>query len=300
MLSFKWRYIMKKNGFYRFCLIYLGILTAITLFPVALLAAGSFTDENVLIRDGYTLFPKALSLDAYAYIFRKFSLVGRAYLVTAGTTVIGTVLSLVLSASIAYPMSRSQFKYKNALSFFVYFTMLFNGGIVPSYILWTNYINIKNTYAALMVPNLLMSAFNVLLIRNYYKNSIPEALYEAAQMDGAAEFVIFSKITLPMSVPVLSTVGLFSALSYWNSWTNAMYYVTDPKYYGIQNLLMRIMKNIEYLKAAIESGEEVVMTLPGQSIRMALALIGILPVMILYPFVQKYFIKGIIVGAVKG
>ena len=178
--------------------------------------------------------------------------------------------------------------------------MLFNGGIVPSYILWTNYINIKNTYAALVVPHLLMSAFNVLLIRNYYRNSIPEALYEAAQMDGATEFVIFSRITLPMSVPVLSTVGLFCALSYWNSWTNAMYYVTDPKYYGIQNLLMRIMKNIEYLKSAIESGEEVVMTLPGQSIRMALALIGILPVMILYPFVQKYFINGIIVGAVKG
>lgn len=291
---------MKKNGFYRFSLIYLGILTAITLFPLVLLAAGSFTDESVLIRDGYTLLPAKFSLEAYAYIFRKFSLVGRAYLVTVATTVIGTVLSLVLSASLAYPMSRSGFKYRNTLSFFVYFTMLFNGGIVPSYILWTNYINIKNTYAALVVPHLLMSAFNVLLIRNYYKNSIPEALYEAAQMDGATEFVIFSRITLPMSVPVLSTVGLFCALSYWNSWTNAMYYVTDPKYYGIQNLLMRIMKNIEYLKSAIESGEEVVMTLPGQSIRMALALIGILPVMILYPFVQKYFINGIIVGAVKG
>lgn len=291
---------MKKSGFYHFSLIYLGIITVITLFPLALLAVGSFTDESVLISNGYSLFPEKFSLDAYVYILRKFSLVGRAYLVTIGTTVAGTVLSLLLSSSIAYPMSRSRFKYKNALSFFVYFTMLFNGGIVPSYILWTNYINIKNTYAALVVPNLLMSAFNVLLIRNYYKNSIPEALYEAAQMDGAPEFAIFSRITLPMSVPVLSTVGLFSALSYWNSWTNAMYYVTDPRYYGIQNLLMRIMKNIEYLKSAIESGEEVVSTLPGQSIRMALALIGILPVMILYPFVQKYFINGIIIGAVKG
>lgn len=291
---------MKKNGFYRFSLIYLGIITVITLFPLALLAAGSFTDESVLITKGYTLLPEKFSLEAYAYIFRKFSLVGRAYLVTVGTTVVGTAVSLLLSASIAYPMSRSSFRFKNVLSFYVYFTMLFNGGIVPSYILWTNYINIKNTYAALVVPNLLMSAFNVLLIRNYYKNSIPEALYEAAQMDGATEFTIFSRITLPMSVPVLSTVGLFSALSYWNSWTNAMYYVTDPKYYGIQNLLMRIMKNIEYLKSALESGEEVAMTLPGQSIRMALALIGILPIIVLYPFVQKYFINGIIVGAVKG
>lgn len=291
---------MKKNGFYRFSIIYLGVLTVITLFPLALLAVGSFTDENVLISNGYSLFPEKLSLEAYLYIFQKFSLVGRAYLVTIGTTVFGTALNLLLTASLAYPMSRSRFKYKDALSFYVYFTMLFNGGIVPSYLLWTNYISIKNTYAALIVPNLLMSAFNVLLVRNYYKNSIPEALYEAAQMDGATEFTIFSRITLPMSVPVLSTVGLFSALSYWNSWTNAMYYVTDPKYYGIQNLLMRIMKNIEYLKSALESGEEVIMTLPGQSIRMALALIGILPIIILYPFVQKYFINGIIVGAVKG
>lgn len=279
--------------------IILGICVVVTLFPVLLLIAGSFTKESSLISDGYTILPKEFSLDAYRYLTQKFSSVGRAYLVTVGTTVVGTAISLVLSTSIAYPMARSTFKYRNALAFFVYFTMLFNGGIVPSYIMWTKFFHIQNTYAALVVPNLLMSAFNVLLIRNYYRNSIPAALYESAMLDGASEFRIFLKIALPLATPVISTVALFTALTYWNSWTNAMYYITDPKYFGIQNYLMRIMKNIEFLRSNSDMIDETVITLPGQSIRMAIALIGILPIILIYPFVQKYFIKGIIIGAVK-
>ena len=168
--------------------------------------------------------------------------------------------------------------------------------------MWTSYFKIKNTYAALIVPQLLMNAFNVMLVRNYYKNSIPEALYEAAQLDGASELQTFVLIALPLSVPVLSTIGLFIALAYWNSWTNALYYVTDPNLFGIQNLLMRIMRNIEYIRSGTSemSAEGQLVTLPGNSIRMALALIGILPIVVVYPFVQKYFIKGVIVGAVKG
>ncbi|MDE6997104.1 MAG: carbohydrate ABC transporter permease [Oscillospiraceae bacterium] len=277
----------------------LGLLTVITLFPVLLLIAGSFTKESALITYGYTPIPKEFSLDAYRYLAQKFSSVGRAYLVTIGTTVAGTLLSLLLTCSIAYPMARSTFKYRNAMAFFVYFTMLFNGGIVPAYIMWTKIFHIQNTYAALIVPNLLMSAFNVLLIRNYYRNSIPPALYESAMLDGASEFKIFVKIACPLAVPVISTVALFTALAYWNSWTNAMYYVTDPEYFGIQNYLMRIMKNIEFLRSNTEAVDETVITLPGQSIRMAIALIGILPVMVVYPLVQKYFIKGIVIGAVK-
>ena len=293
---------MKHNrGVVLFSCIVLGVVTVITLFPVLLLIMGSVTDENVLITYGYRLIPKKFSLEAYSYLINKVSSVGRAYLVTIGTTVVGTVVSLMLTTSIAYPMSRSSFRYKNALSFFVYFTMLFNGGIVPAYIMWTTYFGVKNTYAALVIPNLLMNAFNVLLVRNFYKNSIPEALYESAELDGATELQIFIKLTIPLSVPVISTIALFTALAYWNSWTNAMYYVTDPKYYGIQNLLMRIMKNIEYLRNSTDSvTDEQVITLPGQSIRMALAFVGILPIVVIYPFLQKYFVKGVIVGAVKG
>lgn len=279
--------------------IILGIFTVLTLFPVLLLVAGSFTKESALITGGYTPVPREFSLDAYRYLAQKFYSVGRAYLVTVGTTVAGTLVSLLLTSSIAYPMARSTFKYRNALAFFVYFTMLFNGGIVPAYIMWTKFFHIQNTYAALVIPNLLMSAFNVLLVRNYYRNSIPPALYESAMLDGASECGIFIRIVLPLAVPVISTVALFTALAYWNSWTNAMYYVTDPEYFGIQNYLMRIMKNIEFLRSNTDAVDETVITLPGQSIRMAIALIGILPVMVVYPLVQKYFIKGIVIGAVK-
>jgi len=279
--------------------IILGLCTVVTLFPVILLVSGSVTLESALITHGYTLIPKQFSLDAYRYLVKKFASVGRAYLVTVGTTVVGTGLSLTLTTSIAYPMARSTFKYRNALAFFVYFTMLFNGGIVPSYIMWTRFFHIQNTYAALVIPNLLMNAFNVLLIRNYYKNSIPATLYEAAMLDGASEFNIFTRIALPLAVPVASTVALFTALTYWNSWTNAMYYITEPEYFGIQNYLMRIMKNIEFLRSNTDAVDETVITLPGQSIRMAIALIGILPIIVVYPFLQKYFIKGIVIGAVK-
>lgn len=280
--------------------VFLGVCTVLTLFPMLLLIAGSFTSESALITGGYTVIPKEFSLEAYRYLVQKFSSVGRAYLVTIGTTVVGTAISLILTTSIAYPMSRTTFKYRNVLAFFVYFTMLFNGGIVPAYIMWTRVFHIKNTYAALVVPNLLMSAFNILLVRNYYRSGIPEALYESAEIDGASELKIFLQITLPLAIPVVSTVALFTALTYWNSWVNAMYYLTDPKYFGIQNYLMRIMKNIEFLRNNTDSGDESVVMLPGQSIRMAIAVIGILPITVIYPFVQKYFVKGIVVGAVKG
>lgn len=248
------------------------------------------------------MFPKKLSLEAYRYMEKQAYTIVRAYLVTIGTTVVGTVASVLLTTSIAYPMARKTFRYRNVLSFFVYFTMLFNGGLVPQYIMWTTIFHIKDTYAALVLPNLLMTAFNIFLVRNYFTNSLPDALYEAAQLDGASELGIFARIVFPLATPVVATVGLFSGLAYWNSWTNALYYVQDPKYFGIQNLLMRIMKNIEYLRSGASemAAEGQTVTLPGNAIRMALAFIGILPIIVIYPMLQKYFIKGVVVGAVKG
>lgn len=282
--------------------IILLIVSVFALFPMVLLVVASFTDETELINRGYQIWPQKFSLEAYRYMGRQASTIVRSYLVTIGTTVAGTVLSVLLTTSIAYPMARKSFKYRNVLSFFVYFTMLFNGGLVPQYIMWTTIFHIKNSYAALIFPNLLMTAFNIFLVRNFYANSIPEALLEAAQLDGASEFGIFARVVFPLAKPVVATVSLFSGLTYWNSWTNALYYVQDPKYFGIQNLLMRIMKNIEYLRtgASEMAAEGQVVTLPGNSIRMALAFVGILPIVIIYPMLQKYFIKGVIVGAVKG
>lgn len=289
----------------RFRLVVTVILLAVSIFavfPLVLLVVASFTDENELITRGYQLLPEKLSLEAYRYIVRQAATIVRSYMVTIGTTVIGTSLSILLTASIAYPMARKNFKYRNALSFFVYFTMLFNGGLVPQYIMWTTFFHIKNTYAALIFPNLLMTAFNIFLVRNYYSNSIPDALYEAAQLDGASEYKIFTRVAFPLAKPAIATIALFSGLTYWNSWTNALYYVQDPKYFGLQNLLMRIMKNIEYLRtgASEMAAEGQAVSLPGNSIRMALAFVGILPILIIYPMLQKYFIKGVVVGAVKG
>lgn len=294
--------ITDEKRFRMIATIILLIVSVFALFPMVLLVVASFTDETELINRGYQIWPQKFSLEAYRYMGRQASTIVRSYLVTIGTTVAGTVLSVLLTTSIAYPMARKSFKYRNVLSFFVYFTMLFNGGLVPQYIMWTTIFHIKNSYAALIFPNLLMTAFNIFLVRNFYANSIPEALLEAAQLDGASEFGIFARVVFPLAKPVVATVSLFSGLTYWNSWTNALYYVQDPKYFGIQNLLMRIMKNIEYLRtgASEMAAEGQAVTLPGNSIRMALAFVGILPIVIIYPMLQKYFIKGVIVGAVKG
>ena len=223
--------VSDEKRFIAIATVILVVISIVALFPMILLVVASFTDENELITNGYQILPKKLSLEAYTYMVKQAATIVRSYLVTIGTTVVGTGLSVLLTTSIAYPMARKTFKYRNALSFFVYFTMLFNGGLVPQYIMWTTFFHIKDTYAALIFPNLLMTAFNIFLVRNYYSNSLPEALYEAAQLDGASEIGIFTKIVFPLSKPVVATIGLFTGLSYWNSWTNALYYVQDPKYF---------------------------------------------------------------------
>lgn len=180
--------------------------------------------------------------------------------------------------------------------------MLFNGGIVPAYIMWTRLFRIVDTIAALIIPTYLMNALNVLLVRNYFSNNVPMALIEAAKIDGAGELKIFFKIMLPLSTPIIVTIGLNTGLAYWNDWINALYYINDPKLFGIQNLLLRLINNIEFLKSGEASfmlGANVT-NFPGTAIRMALAIVGILPIIIISPFLQKYLTKGMIVGAVKG
>ena len=229
-------------------------------------------------------------------------IIGRAYGISFFTTIFGTALSVLLTTMLAYPMSRKSFKYRNVLAFFVFFTMLFNGGIVPAYIMWTKIFSIKNTIWALIIPNYLVTAFNVILVKNYYSNNIPESLIEAAQIDGATEITIFRKIMLPLAVPTVATISLFTGLCYWNDWTNGLYFVDNEKLFSIQQLLMKIMNNIQALRtnstaALLGTGS---VDLPGTSIRMAMAVMGILPIMLIYPFVQKYLVKGVVVGAVKG
>lgn len=270
--------------------------------PFILIFLASFTDETALIRNGYSFFPEKLSFDAYLYMYSTISTFLRAYGVSFFVTITGTLVSTLITAMLAYPMARTDFKPHNVLAFIVFFTMLFSGGIVPSYIMWTRFFEIKDTLLALIVPNFLMSGFNVLLVRNYFKNSVPKELIESAQIDGASEYRTFFNIMLPLSVPVLATISLFTALLYWNDWINALYYITKPKYYGIQNLLIQLMNNIQYLKSAEASsliGSKGV-ELPTTAVRMAMAVLGIIPILITVPFLQRYLTRGIVIGAVKG
>ena len=292
----------ESKTFNRVATILLTVLVIITLLPILLIVIASFTEEQTLIRDGYTFFPKNFSLDAYYYMVKQGAVIVRAYGVSIFVTVVGTCLSVLLTTMLAYPMSRKSFKFRNALAFFVFFTMLFNGGIVPSYIMWTKFLHIKDTIWALIIPNYLVTAFNVILVKNFYQNSIPDSLVEAAQIDGASEFTIFRKIMFPLAVPTVATISLFTGICYWNDWTHGLYYISDEKLYSIQLLLMKIMNNIQALRsnstaALLGTGT---VDLPGTSIRMAMAVIGILPILLIYPFVQKYLVKGVVVGAVKG
>lgn len=280
----------------------LSVLVFFIVLPIALVVISSVTDENVLISTGYTFFPSKLSLDSYYYMVKQSEIILHAYGVTILVTCVGTLASVMITTMLAYPMSRPNFRYRNALAFFVFFTMLFNGGVVASYIMWSRVFQIKDTIWALILPNYLVTAFNVFLVRNYYATAVPISVIESAQIDGASELTIFFKIMLPLAVPSVATISLFTGLVYWNDWVNGLYYLTDARLYGIQNLLIRIMNNIQFLKVSSNVSMLGTMNidLPGTSVRMAMAVIGILPIMIIYPFLQKHIIKGVVLGAVKG
>ncbi|RKM59143.1 carbohydrate ABC transporter permease [Butyrivibrio sp. XB500-5] len=292
----------ESKTFNRVSTIILTILVVFAMLPIVLIVMASFTAETALVRDGYRFIPKELSLNAYYYMIKQGRLILRSYGISFLVTFAGTAISVLLTTMLAYPMSRKSYKYRNALAFFVFFTMLFNGGIVPSYIMWTRFFHIKDTIWALMIPNYLVTAFNVILVKNYFQNSVPDSLIEAAQLDGASEFKIFFKVMLPLAIPAVATISLFTGIAYWNDWTNGLYYVNNEKFYSIQQLLMKIMSNIQALRS--NSNASLLGTgaveLPSTSVRMAMAVIGILPIVIIYPFVQKYLVKGVIVGAVKG
>ena len=290
----------ESKSFNRVATIILTFLVIVTLLPIVLLVIASFTKEQVLVQNGYTFFPKALSLDAYYYMVKQGAVIVRSYGVSFLVTVLGTVMSVVVTTTLAYPMARKSFRYKNVLSFFVFFTMLFNGGIVPSYIMWSRFFHIKNTLWALIIPNYMVTAFNVILVKNFYQNNVPDALVEAAQIDGGRGLKTFSRIMFPLSRPVVATISLFTGLCYWNDWTNGLYYVDNEKLFSIQLLLMKIMNNIQALKANTALMGTGTVELPGTSVRMAMAFVGILPILIVYPFVQKYLVEGVVIGAVKG
>lgn len=297
--------VEKKKGFQIFAHVVMILIAFCSLAPFFLMLMSSITDEKSLAAYGYSFFPRAFSTEAYDYLFKGSGALVHAYGISIITTVVGTACNLIMTVLFAYPLSRKDLPGRNVFAFFLFFTMLFSGGLVPTYIMWTRTFHITNTLLALIVPGLMMNAFNVIMMRTYFTGNIPDAVIEAARIDGAGEFSILFKVVLPMAKPILATICLLVGLAYWNDWANGLYYINDSNLYSIQVLLMNIQRQADSLKQTLSAGgggssSLAAAAIPSTSVRMAITVMGILPIMIIYPFVQKYFVKGIAIGAVKG
>lgn len=286
---------------YQACIhIAMSLVVLIMVLPMVLLVMSSLTDESTLIVNGYAFFPAKFSLGAYQYIMTNATTIFRAYGITILVTVVGTVGCLLLTTLMSFPLSLRDLPGRNVISFFVFFTMLFSGGLVPSYIMWTNIFGIKNTIWAYIMPNYLLSAYNIILMRTFFSVTIPQDLYEAAKIDGASYVTIYLKMVLPLGKPIMVTIALFAGLTYWNDWVNGLYYITRSEMLSIQALLNKMILDIQALLANSSADSASLMRIPQISVRMAIAVVTVLPILAVYPFLQRYFASGIMMGAVKG
>lgn len=269
--------------------------------PIILVILVSVTDEMEILKTGYTFFPKAFSFKAYEYIAASGKAIWRAYGVSLFTTVFGTMLSLLITCMYAYPLARNGFRYKTFFSFIAYFTMIFGGGLIPWYMVYTHIFKIKDSIWIMIFPYLL-NAWFALIMRTFYKTTIHESILESAKIDGAGEFRIFFTIVLPLCRAGLATIGLFCTLNYWNDWYLPLIFVNNPKMYNIQYLMYQYLLSIQFLSSSSSFSQSSLAfkDLPSESARMAVAVLSIGPIIFAYPFFQKYFVKGLTIGAVKG
>jgi putative aldouronate transport system permease protein len=288
------------NLFFNLIFIILALLCVI---PVVVVLSISFSSEDSIRETGYHLLPIAFSGEAYAYVVKQGTMILRALGVSALVTVVGTVLGVLLTTSMGYVLSRPTYKLNGFLTWVVFIPMIFNGGLVSSYFINTNLLGLKDSVWALILP-LAVSSFNVIICKTFFKSTIPDGLIESAEIDGASQLRIFFSIILPISLPVIATIGLFLCFSYWNDWFQSMLYIDNQNLYSLQALLNSLMSNVDALaKNAASMGVSyavLVATMPKESARMAVAIIIVLPVAFAYPFFQKYFISGLTIGAVKG
>ena len=279
------------------------ILALICVIPAVLVVSISFSAEQSITDYGYRLIPKILSLDGYGYLLKQGALIIRALGVSLFGTSVGTVLGTLLTTLMGYVLSRPDYKLNGFLTMLVFIPMVFNGGLVSTYFIVSQFLHLKNTLWALILP-LSVSSFNVVICRTFFKTTIPEELIESAKMDGATQFKIFFQIVLPISLPVIATIGLFLCFAYWNDWYQSMLYIANQRLYSLQALLNAIMTNINMLAqnaaTMAASMAAMVANMPKEAARMAIVVIIVLPIACAYPFFQKYFISGLTVGAVKG
>lgn len=276
------------------------ILSLICIVPLLLVLGISLTDEKTLIVEGYNFIPKVFSLDAYKFVFNGASSILQAYKVTVFVTLAGTFLHLLFMSMLAYSLTREEVVHREKISLFVYIPVLFNGGLVPFYMLMSRYLHLKNTIWVLILVNL-VSAVNVLIMKNFFK-SIPASLIESARIDGSGEIRTFFTIVLPLSKPSLATIGLFTAIAYWNDWMTCSLYIETSRLHTLQYLLQSLMSNIAYLIANAQNNQsmlEALGQLPSEGARMATCILAVGPIILLYPLLQKYFESGMTIGAVK-
>jgi len=284
--------------FYVVSYVFITVVALTCLLPFVLLVSGSFTSEQVIRFQGYGIFPREFTTEAYSVVFKYPQKVAMAYGISILITVLGTVGGLFLISMTAYVISRKTFKYRNGISFFFYFTTLFNGGMVCTYIFYIRYLHLKDNLLALILPGM-FNIFYLLIMRSFI-SAIPPALIESAKIDGAGEFTIFLRIILPIIPSALATIGLFMALSYWNDWYNAMLYINTPAKYPLQYMIYDMLMRTQALSQIAGQVGIRVESMPTQSLKLAMAVVATGPIVLLYPFVQKYFIAGVTVGSVKG
>ena len=286
----------------RFFTILLILFTLSCIFPFIFVIVISLTDEKALQLNGYELLPAQWSTDAYQYLIQDGGQLLRSLGVTIMITVIGTLITVFMTGTYAYVLSRASFPYRKFFTFYLFFTMLFAGGMVPSYLVMTKMLGLKNTIWALILP-LAFSPYNVIILRTFFKKSIPESIIDSANMDGCSEFRVFFQIVLPLAIPGVATIGLFSSLGYWNDWFNALLYIDTNKLIPLQYLLMKIQNSMEFLAnnndITLAQQQAIQNSLPQESTRMAMVVVATLPIAIVYPFFQKYFVQGLTIGGVK-
>lgn len=274
------------------------LFAAVCLIPFLVVIGSSFTSESYIIRNGYSILPKEWSMESYATIFRSPMAIIRAYGVTIFVTTTGTILSVFLNTMAGYVLQRKDFEWRNKLSFYYFFTTLFSGGLMPWYIMCVKYLHLKDSIWAMILPGI-VSVWNILLVKGFMAG-IPFEMTESAKIDGAGDFTIFLKLIWPLSKPVIATIGLFTALTYWNDWYNSMLFINSDHLYSLQYQLYKLLNDAKVLRQLASEAGIVVDTVPIESMKMALTVVVIGPIVLLYPFVQRYFIKGLTLGAVKG
>lgn len=278
--------------------ILVGLVALICLLPFIMLVSGSFSSEQAIRFTGYGMLPKDFTLEAYKVVFKYPEKIVRAYGVSIFITAVGTGIGLFITTMAAYVISRKDFKYRNSISFFFYFTTLFNGGMVSTYIFYIQYLHLKDNLLALILPGM-VNIFYLLIMRSFV-SAIPIALVESAKIDGAGEFRTFLQIVLPLLKSGLATIGLFMALGYWNDWYNAMLYMNTSEKYPLQYMLYDLLQQTQALARIASQAGIRVESLPSNTLKLAMAVVATGPIILLYPFVQKYFVKGVTIGSVKG